>query len=100
MGEGEPEGLMITAEQALEKIIGQLDDVIETAEKDISPTKTAMPTKSTEILPGFPERVEGEIVFCDSDVSPFHLDQDREIANHCRTSTPTVFVCLSSSILR
>ena len=76
MGEGEPEGLMITAEEALEKIIGQLDDVIETAEKDIFPEEAALPAKSTQIVPGFPEVVQGEIVFCDSDVSPLYPCQD------------------------
>ena len=61
------EDRMITAEEALEKIIGQLDDVIETAEKDIAPERASTPTKEIEILPGFPEKVEGEIVFCDAD---------------------------------
>jgi len=57
---------MITAEEALEKIIGQLDNVIDTAEKEIMPEQTT-PAKEIEILPGFPEKIEGEIVFCDAD---------------------------------
>ena len=70
MGEGDgvkEEERMITAEEAIEKIIGQLDHVIETAESenDIAPeTKT---TKEIEILPGFPSKVEGELLFCDAD---------------------------------
>lgn len=69
VGEGEPEDLMITAEEALEKIIGQLDNEIETAEKQRRPGDAAAPAKEIEILPGFPEQVKGEIVFCDADVS-------------------------------
>ena len=59
MGEGEPEDLMINAEEALEKIIGQLDGAIETAERDLSPQSVALQTTEIEILPGFPEIVEG-----------------------------------------
>lgn len=69
LGEGDgikEEERMITAEEALEKIIGELDSVIDTAEKDITPEQTT-PTKKVEILPGFPEKIEGEIVFCDAD---------------------------------
>lgn len=70
LGEGDgvrEEDRMITAEEALEKIIGQLDNVIETAEKDIEPEGAMTTTKEIEILPGFPEKVEGEILFCDAD---------------------------------
>lgn len=68
---GEGDGInekdrMITAEEALEKIIGQLDNVIDTAQDEIAPEQKAA-TKEVEILPGFPEKVEGEIVFCDAD---------------------------------
>lgn len=69
MGEGDgirEEDRMITAEEALEKIIGQVDTVIETAEKDIAP-EAKITTKEVEILPGFPSKVEGEILFCDAD---------------------------------
>ncbi|KAL6719684.1 mitochondrial Homoaconitase [Lecanora helva] len=66
LGTGEPDDLMINAEQALEKIIGQLDGVIESAEKDTIPTEAAS-EQLIDILPGFPEKVEGEIVFCDAD---------------------------------
>lgn len=70
MGEGDgvkEEERMITAEEAIEKIIGQLDNVIETAEagKDVAPE--AKTTEQTEILPGFPSKIEGELVFCDAD---------------------------------
>ncbi|KAL9638099.1 MAG: hypothetical protein Q9164_001782 [Protoblastenia rupestris] len=72
MGEGDgirEEDRMITAEEGLEKIIGQLDDMIETAEKDVGSDNlksTETDGQLTEVLPGFPERVEGEIVFCDA----------------------------------
>lgn len=82
MGDGiEEKDRMITADEALEKVIGQLDNMLSNAESDLSGTsteevqekkKTAIPkvTESSslvEILPGFPEKVTGEIIFCDAD---------------------------------
>ena len=71
-GEGDgirEEDRMISAEEAFDKILGQLDDMIGSAEKDLgleeTPSETAV--AATEVYPGFPERVEGEIVFCDAD---------------------------------
>ena len=61
MGEGEPKDLMINAEEALEKIISQLDAVIENAEKDVLSEETAAPSQEVDILPGFPEKIEGEM---------------------------------------
>lgn len=65
---------MIRIEDALEDIINQADDVIAVAEKDgiqsthSSATETKeIQRRSTDILPGFPERIEGEILFCDTD---------------------------------
>lgn len=72
-GEGDgirEEDRMITAEEALEKVIGQLDSIADNAEQDIHGSKSSgaiNETELTEVLPGFPERVEGEIVFCDAD---------------------------------
>ncbi len=71
-GEGDgikEEDRMITADEALEKVIGQLDDLVEKGEKELGGEATAKEeeTTLTEILPGFPEKVEGEIVFCDAD---------------------------------
>ncbi|KAL2401322.1 Homoaconitase, mitochondrial [Exophiala dermatitidis] len=71
-GEGDgikEEDRMITADEAFQKIIDQLDSMIETAEDTFGGAeKTAETTSSTtEVYPGFPERVEGEIVFCDAD---------------------------------
>ena len=68
MGEGEPEDLIINPEQALENIVHQVDSAIETAEEDTT-LEAAVPGIQTEIFPGFPERIEGEIVFCNADVS-------------------------------
>ena len=72
LGEGDgvkEEDRMITAEEALEKIIGQLDDIVDTAEKDLGekPEQPRDDDKLVDILPGFPERISGEIVFCDAD---------------------------------
>ncbi|MCJ1353514.1 MAG: mitochondrial Homoaconitase [Icmadophila ericetorum] len=63
------EDKMITAEEALEKAIGQLDSLLETAEKIMEGAMADTTAKSseTDILPGFPEKVSGEIVFCDAD---------------------------------
>lgn len=57
---------MVNAEEALEKIIGQLDSMVESAEQKFGGEETAT-EKATEVYPGFPEKVEGEIVFCDAD---------------------------------
>ena len=70
MGEGDgvkEEERMISTEEAIEKIIGQLDQVIETteSENDIAPEPKT--TKEIEIWPGFPSKVEGEILLLDSD---------------------------------
>ncbi|KAL2855516.1 hypothetical protein BJY01DRAFT_204315 [Aspergillus pseudoustus] len=73
-GEGDgvrEEDRMLTAEQALEKVIGQLDDLVADGEARFAPETRASaeePTEGvTEIYSGFPERVSGEIVFCDAD---------------------------------
>lgn len=79
-GEGDgikEEERMITAEEALEKVIGQLDDMLAAAELQFgesestseaaAPAEEAASTGLTEVLEGFPERVSGEIVFCDAD---------------------------------
>ena len=72
MGEGdvvrEEDLHMITAAEALEKVIGQLDSAIQTAEKDISSEEDPSSAGGlVEVLPGFPEKIEGEIVFLDAD---------------------------------
>ncbi|KAI4190093.1 MAG: hypothetical protein L6R41_001012 [Letrouitia leprolyta] len=71
-GEGDgikEEERMITADEALEKVIGQLDSLVEDGHKEIHRSETSSEAEDqlTEVLPGFPERVEGEIVFCDAD---------------------------------
>ncbi|KAK2022575.1 homoaconitase [Colletotrichum zoysiae] len=60
-------------EDALEKLISQADSIIAESEKGLSGASAGETAeaegeeKLTEILPGFPEKVEGEIVFCDAD---------------------------------
>ena len=71
-GEGDgikEEDRMITADEAFQKIINQLDSIIESAEQTLGEAEQTSEgaTGSTEVYPGFPERVEGEIVFCDAD---------------------------------
>ncbi|CAD6580444.1 MAG: mitochondrial Homoaconitase [Alectoria sarmentosa] len=70
MGEGDgvkEEERMITAEEALEKIIGQLDNVIEGAEEEEDIASEAKTKKEIEILPGFPSKVSGTILFLDAE---------------------------------
>lgn len=88
-GEGvgiKEEDRMLTAEEAIAKVIGQLDNMVEDAEKiygneATSSTSTSQPSQQskqqeepgiessalTELFPGFPECVSGEIIFCDAD---------------------------------
>ena len=62
----------VSIEDALDQIIAQADTMIASAEKDLfgAPAEAVEESAEetlTEILPGFPEKVEGEIVFCDAD---------------------------------
>ncbi|KAJ5612351.1 Homoaconitate hydratase [Penicillium lagena] len=73
-GEGESPDRMITAEEALEKVIGQIDELVADGEKKFAPEPTQAEAEASstddalvEVYPGFPERVSGEIVFCDAD---------------------------------
>ena len=73
LGEGDgvrEEDRMITAEEALEKIIGQVDAIVETAEKDLGEKTESLQedeNRLVDLLPGFPERISGEVIFCDAD---------------------------------
>ncbi|KAK2749413.1 mitochondrial Homoaconitase [Myotisia sp. PD_48] len=69
-GDGIKDDDFITAEQALEKVIGQLDGLLADAEKTFGAEEPPVEKESsslTELYPGFPERVSGEIIFCDGD---------------------------------
>lgn len=74
-GEGDgvvEEERMMTIEDMLEKAIKQADDMIESVENAAADNQSINPPTSesetlTEILPGFPEKISGEIVFCDAD---------------------------------
>lgn len=57
-------------EDALDKLLGQAESLIAAA--DVAEEQSSSPAVSgeetlTDILPGFPEKIEGEIVFCDAD---------------------------------
>ncbi|KAI1852420.1 hypothetical protein JX266_002598 [Neoarthrinium moseri] len=71
IGEGDgnlEKDIAISIEEALEKIIAQADSLISDAEGGAGTTEVDDgPETLTDILPGFPEKVEGEIVFCDAD---------------------------------
>jgi homoaconitate hydratase len=72
-GNGIPEeDRAISVEEALDKLLAQAESIIESAEKNILGTSAENTEETgdealTDILPGFPEKVEGEIVFCDAD---------------------------------
>ncbi|KAF2002477.1 homoaconitase mitochondrial precursor [Amniculicola lignicola CBS 123094] len=75
-GEGDgiaEEDRMMTIEDMLEKAIKQAEQTIESAEtaatdaQPIAPQPSSESESLTEILPGFPEKISGEIVFCDAD---------------------------------
>lgn len=74
-GEGDgirEEDRMLTTEEALEKLLGQMDDLVADGEKRFAPEsagveEVASDDALTELYPGFPERVSGEIIFCDAD---------------------------------
>ncbi|KAK0635817.1 hypothetical protein B0T17DRAFT_612634 [Bombardia bombarda] len=66
----------MSVEEALDKLIAEAESMIANAEKEVLgegvAAAAAAPAEAeveslTEILPGFPEKVEGEIVFCDAD---------------------------------
>ena len=63
----------LSVEDALEKVISQVDGIVEKAEKNLSDEaeKPAAEYKSknatTDIIDGFPEKVTGEIVWCSAD---------------------------------
>ncbi|EOD42895.1 putative homoaconitase protein [Neofusicoccum parvum UCRNP2] len=70
---GEGDLIGNTIEDALESIIGQVDAMVATGKQAIAGQGGSAEAESsdedalTEILPGFPEKVSGEIVFCDAD---------------------------------
>ncbi|KAL8788996.1 MAG: hypothetical protein Q9213_001405 [Squamulea squamosa] len=63
------EEVVMAREKGFERVIAQLDDIVAEAEMDnLEPGSGSKDDDHlTEVLPGFPERVEGEIVFCDAD---------------------------------
>ena len=79
-GEGDgvaEEDRMITIEEALERILKDAENVVAEGERALGEggSSTSLPLKSedsapeslTEILPGFPAKVSGEIVWCGGD---------------------------------
>jgi homoaconitate hydratase len=74
-GDGIPEeARMMTIEDMMEKFIKEADEMIASVESSGNQQSVNPPSETpsesetlTEILPGFPEKVRGEIVFCDAD---------------------------------
>ncbi|KHJ32172.1 putative homoaconitase [Erysiphe necator] len=71
IGEGSgntEEDKAISIEEALDKLVSEADSIVSSAESELLGTKRVEGDETlTEILPGFPEKVEGEIIFCDAD---------------------------------
>jgi len=55
-------GMPRTTEHELSDLLQQMESLIERGESAVGASEAAV-----EILPGFPERISGEIVFCDAD---------------------------------
>ncbi|KAF2462376.1 hypothetical protein BDY21DRAFT_331231 [Lineolata rhizophorae] len=77
-GDGVPESRrLVFVEDLLEQIVSDADNLVEQGEKEFGDTQSVsiIPVNPdqrisgsiTEILPGFPEKITGEIVFCDAD---------------------------------
>ncbi len=70
---GEGDGIQrrfVGIEEALEKLIGQADDLVGQGEQAVLGSNGSVETTATataQIVPGFPSTVEGEILFCDAD---------------------------------
>lgn len=77
LGEGEgnvEQDKFLSIEDALDKLIAEAEALIGTAETEIGPEGAAAPAEEaggeeqlTEILPGFPEKIKGRILWCDAD---------------------------------
>jgi homoaconitate hydratase len=57
----------LSIEDALDKLISQAESMIAVAEGSEEQSSHAEEQTLTDILPGFPEKIEGEIVFCQMD---------------------------------
>lgn len=64
----------LSIEDAFDKLIGEVESMIATAEgegdgagEQSSSPAAAEEETLTDVLPGFPEKIEGEIIFCDGD---------------------------------
>ncbi|KAF3770842.1 homoaconitase [Cryphonectria parasitica EP155] len=59
---------VLSIEDALEKLIAEADSLISGAEQNEAGVEISEEEETmTDILPGFPETIEGELVFCDAD---------------------------------
>lgn len=69
---GEGDGIqrrVVGIEEALEKLIGQAESLVSQSEAAIDGTQDASSSAGAvaDIVSGFPEKLEGEIIFCDAD---------------------------------
>ncbi|GJD04211.1 homoaconitase [Colletotrichum higginsianum] len=74
-------GAPATTESQLGNVLEQLESLIDRAESSVGNSDAE--TTTTQILPGFPEKISGEIVFCDAD----NLDTDNIYPGKSATSS-------------
>lgn len=74
-------GAPATTESELGNVLEQLESLIDRAESSVGNSDAE--TTTTPILPGFPEKISGEIVFCDAD----NLDTDNIYPGKSATSS-------------
>lgn len=56
-----------SVDEALESLIGKLDSIIEAGPSSSTEPAESKEETLTDVLPGFPEKISGEIVLCDAD---------------------------------
>jgi homoaconitate hydratase len=69
-GDGIPEDQrMISIEDALDMLVRQAEEAVTSAEKDLNATDSSTASDEGKLtdIPGFPEKVTGEIVWCNGD---------------------------------
>lgn len=56
-----------SVEDALDKLVREAEAAVEEGEQSLSQSTVQESSRLTDILPGFPEKISGEIVWCDAD---------------------------------
>jgi homoaconitate hydratase len=87
-----------SVDETLSNVIGKLDSIIAGGSSENPPTETPATSAAssseslTEVLEGFPEKVSGEIVFCDAD----NVNTDAIYPGKCKFSLLCVWIIIGS----